>query len=150
MKKRTLIKRSTEAVTDLMPNMVRGLELELFSKMNITNSQYIVLMAIYAEGKVSMGQMAKMMHVTMPTVTGIVDRLVALKLLKRARDEKDRRKVYVCVTKKGLEMIQAVKGIIKKRWTPILEELNVEDIEGFLNSLKAVTSVVEKQREESL
>ena len=61
--------------------------------MNIRDAQVLGLCQLH--GPLTAGQIATLAQLPSATVTGVIDRLEALHMVRRARDAKDRRKVIV-------------------------------------------------------
>lgn len=72
----------------------------------LTFPQITVLDYIKEKGSCKMGDLADALNMTMSAVTGIVDKMIKLKLVKRVRSSKDRRIVRVAFLKKGGEMVK--------------------------------------------
>ncbi|MBL7072806.1 MAG: MarR family transcriptional regulator [Candidatus Omnitrophica bacterium] len=72
----------------------------------LTFPQITVLDYIKEKGSCKMGRLAEALNMTMSAVTGIVDKMIKLKLVKRVRSSKDRRIVRVAFLKKGSEMVK--------------------------------------------
>ena len=64
------------AVARLIPYIMRGTQLEFFVKRGVTQTQFLVLNAIRVSTRCTMSALAENLHVSMPTISGIVDRLV--------------------------------------------------------------------------
>jgi len=91
--------------------MKRSLYLKL-SRSGITPTQWTVLMCLWAQDGLSFTELSKRLSFDHPTITGVVDRMEREKLVKRQRDQLDRRVVKVFLTQKGknLESITAKAG----------------------------------------
>ena len=74
---------------------------KIFAKGKLAMSHIIVLELIYEKKHSTMTELAKLLNLTMSATTAIIDKMVELKLVGRARSEKDRRIVEVSLTKKG-------------------------------------------------
>ena len=77
---------------------------ELSLKQNIkclTMNEFHVIESI-GNNRLLMNEVADILRVSMGTATVSVNKLVSKKFINRERDEEDRRKVYVTLTKKGL------------------------------------------------
>src|SRR3989338_4697988 len=72
------------AVAELMPYIMRGVQLDFFVKRGVTQTQFLMLASIHASPRRTMGALARALHVSMPTVSGIVDRLVRAGGVRRA------------------------------------------------------------------
>jgi DNA-binding MarR family transcriptional regulator len=75
--------------------------------------------------------------VTPPTISGIVDRLVKLGLVRREDDESDRRLVRNLLTEDGANACSRLERGVEIFTRRILIEMNHEDLEEFIRGLKA-------------
>jgi DNA-binding MarR family transcriptional regulator len=64
-----------------------------------------VLGLIHRAGKTTPGELARQTGLSTGSVTGVTDRLVAARYAVRARDDQDRRKVYLAVEPAGIARI---------------------------------------------
>lgn len=88
-------------------------QLQSFS---LTHPQYITLAALVAHSQAC--TMRELTHVTLqdpPTMTGIVDRLLRMKLVERSRSEADRRIVLVRATAAGVALVRDIEAEVLKR-----------------------------------
>lgn len=81
----------------------------LAEKHGLTRVQLFVLYWLDRHGEVAMGQVAGALHCDASNVTGIVDRLVAQKLVSRQESAADRRAKTLRLTDKGREAICSLK-----------------------------------------
>jgi len=58
---------------------------------------------VYVEDKVSAGNLTEQLRVVPGRMTDILNSLEGKGLIKRCRDERDKRKVHVCITNAGRE-----------------------------------------------
>jgi MarR family transcriptional regulator, organic hydroperoxide resistance regulator len=76
--------------------------MEVLERIGLTNPQLIVLIKLHdLEQPVTMCDLVRSTLQTGPTLTRIVDRLVAAGWVRRERDEHDRRCVYLSLTEPG-------------------------------------------------
>ena len=129
------------AFAQLMPLIVRGVQLDFFVRRGVTQTQFLMLAAIHAEGACTMGRLAHSLHVRMPTATGIVDRLVRAGYVRRAPDPVDRRQVVVQLTAKGAGFIRAFQNILQHRWEDVLRTLPSSE----LTALHRVISTLQQR-----
>jgi DNA-binding MarR family transcriptional regulator len=121
----------SQAVAQLMPRIIQGVQLDFFVKRRITQTQLLVLLAIRAADHCTIGMIAQNMHVQMPTASGIVTRLVRAGYAKRCACPDDRRQVFVELTDKGRDFIAAFQGVIRHRWDDVLKGLAPAQLEAF-------------------
>lgn len=68
------------------------------------------LATVNREGSPTHGEIAAHEGLSAPTITAVVDKLVALGLVTRATDERDRRVVRVQITEAGVDQLDAVRA----------------------------------------
>lgn len=78
-----------------------------------------------------MGTLARSLHVSMPTVSGIVDRLVRAGFLRRLPRTDDRRQVVVELTPKAAGFFHAFQRVVRRRWEEVLIALDQDQLEAF-------------------
>jgi len=131
-------------ISVLVPRLQRGMRVATIIP-KLTAPQIIVLLSIYEQGVIKATELSKGMHVSAPTITGIVDRLQRGQYLKRIHDKQDRRAINIKLTEKGQKEAKMIIAKIKNRWKTILVRLEKDDREGFLEILKKILTVVEKE-----
>jgi DNA-binding MarR family transcriptional regulator len=83
-------------------NLILKCEDQVFSEYELTTEQHTVLMAIEnIKGPVRITDIARWLDRTANSISMIVDRMVNAGLVKRTRDRKDRRTVFVSMTSKA-------------------------------------------------
>ena len=119
------------AMAELMPMLIRGIQLDFFVRRGVTQTQFLVLGAVLAFEHGTMGALARSLHVTMPTMSGIVERLVQAGFLRRAPHPDDRRQVVVSLTPKGRGFLEEFQGVIQRRWEEVLRPLSSTELAAF-------------------
>ena len=123
----------------LVPTFLRHMFPYVFSDLEIPPSQVIALAAIEEQGSCNLGQLKNEMHVSAPTVTGIIKRLERDGYVLRSPDKKDRRIVNVSLTAKGSGIVQKLRSNVRKRWEHILGKVPDELGETVLGMMKRIT-----------
>ena len=129
----------SQAVAQLMPNIIRGVQLDFFLKGGVTQTQFLVLTAVLSYQRCSMSTLAKSLHVSMPTVSGIIDRLARTGYVRRLPHPDDRRQVLVELTAKGQRFIREFQGVIRRRWQEVLRTLESVELEAFHHVVTKLT-----------
>jgi DNA-binding MarR family transcriptional regulator len=114
-----------------------------WAQLGLTTAQLRVLSMVREQPGVTAGELAGRLSVTPPTISGIVDRLVRLGLVRREDDESDRRLVRNHLTERGENACTRLeKGgdIFTKR---ILEEMNSHDLDSLVTGLTAFIRAAE-------
>jgi DNA-binding MarR family transcriptional regulator len=73
----------------------------LWARHRVTAPQLVCLHSVVTHAPISTTALARDVHLSPSTVVGIVDRLEAAGLVRRARDDRDRRVVHVTATEAG-------------------------------------------------
>ncbi|WP_071395961.1 MarR family winged helix-turn-helix transcriptional regulator [Bacillus tuaregi] len=108
---------------------------ELLNDYSITLPQFIALQWLFDEGDMTIGELSTKMYLAFSTTTDLIDRLEKNDLVKRVRDENDRRVVRVHLLLEGKKLIDEV---IKKRQVYLMElfkEYSQEDLVQIQNNL---------------
>jgi DNA-binding MarR family transcriptional regulator len=79
---------------------------ELVRTSGLTTPQLLLLQTIRDRGEVTVGEIADEMSLSQATVTSILDRMELRKFISRTRSGKDKRKVYIMLTRGGKEAIR--------------------------------------------
>src|SRR3989338_5870037 len=125
------LKHASLAMAELMPQIIRGAQLDFFAKSGVTQTQFLVLAAIFAYGEATMVQLARSLHVSMPTMTGIVERLASATYVKRETKPTDRRQIVIELTSKGIHFIKQFQLLVSKRWSEVLKVLRPHELNAF-------------------
>ncbi len=115
-------------------------------KIELTSSQIKVLATFTERECYSMTELSQMLSVTLPTMTAMIDRLILSGLVKRERDERDRRVVLVRLTGDGKKVISNLMEIRKQEIEKVLRTLDHEEVEVFLGSIESVAQLLTKAR----
>lgn len=93
----------------------------MYSKYGITNEQSGVLAAIKSRGPLKPSDLASILERSPNSISMLVDRMVKAGLVRRTRDRKDRRLVFVTMTDKGR---QAIDPAVPEGWQLIHKVLS--------------------------
>ena len=92
-----------------------------------------------------MQQLADKMHVSMPTMSGIIDRLVQAQYVARFENPEDRRQVLIELRKEGRALIAKFQEAVSSRWQDVLTALNAEEIKTMAAILGKIGSSLLKE-----
>ena len=94
-----------------------------------------------------MKEISDYFRIEMPTATSLLNKLVALKLVKRQTNKNDRRSVQVVLTLKGQEIVTQAKEKRHEKLSQMLSLLSLQEKEKLLEILKTITTNVERKYE---
>jgi len=132
---------------DLVPVLVKHLQISDPHKLygiKMTLQQYLALDTLAKKGKSMITDLSKGLGIALSTVTELVDRLAKRRFVKRKKDIKDRRIVWVNLTNNGLEIYKKINAKKQSRVAIILEKLTQGDRGALINILKVVSRTVER------
>ena len=91
-----------------------------------------------AQNKVSAGVLTEQLHVVPGRMTDILNSLESKGLIRRYRDEEDKRRVNVCITDKGKKDAQEKRSYISREYHGMYQILGKENTEELIRLLKIV------------
>ena len=109
----------------------------------LTSPQLVCLRQLLGEGTWTPSRLAKEVSVSQPTVTGILDRLAKKGLVKRIRDELDRRRVLLLITEEGKALVAAAPSPLQERFAQQFALLETDEQRGIADVLERVVSMME-------
>lgn len=92
----------------------------------VSSTQLHVLLLLNGEGRLPMSRLAEQLSVSLPNVTGIIERMVERGIVERARDTHDRRVVDVAVTQAGQELLGEIDMIRREQLATVISRLTTE------------------------
>ncbi|MBU5672019.1 MarR family winged helix-turn-helix transcriptional regulator [Paenibacillus sp. MSJ-6] len=126
-------------VTKRMYNELRnGLEDEL------TLEQYQLIDYIATRGEVTSTELADVFSVGKSSITAITTRLTDREILKRNRDESDRRIVYLSLAEYGKELYSRTRSQILDVISTYMVHYSKDEIEGFIQTFEKLANMMEK------
>ena len=109
---------------------------EIVSQYTITPPQFVALQWLEELGDITIGELSNRLYLAFSTTTDLVDRMEKNELVKRVRDENDRRVVVIHLLEKGERII---KEVIEKRQQYLQKMLvgfDVQETEQFSSYLQ--------------
>lgn len=108
---------------------------QMLQSFGLTHAQFMALGMLVSHGQArTMSDLTGITFQDAPTMTGIINRLVKMKLVQRTRSETDRRVVLVEATPAGTELILQIEAEILQRHQECYEGLSDDQL-GLLEHL---------------
>lgn len=117
----------------------------LVEQIGLTGPQLAVLRKASDMGRTPIGGLARAVHLSQPTVTGILDRLEKRGLLQRTRDAVDRRAVNISVTDSGRELLARAPSLLQDEFRRELEKLQDWEQTLMLSILQRIAAMMEAE-----
>ncbi len=111
----------------------------------LTGPQLATLQAAANLGESSTGTLARAVHLSGPTVTGILDRLTKRGLVDRTRNGQDRRSVTVRLTSDGESVLAAAPSLLQDRFRQELTRLEEWEQTTILATLQRMAAMMDAE-----
>jgi len=144
----------------IMKDKVKGLQIgllirEINSKINsnlrnkfentgLTLPQIMLVRILLKYKKLKVSEISAKMSLAKSTVSGIIDRLEKQDIIKRTRDSKDKRIVYIELASEGYELGMKFRDNIEEYFGSIFDDTNEEEIEIIINGLNTLKNVLDR------
>ena len=130
-----------EAVASLRPvvGSLRCAGSQRLVRLGVSMTHFNVLTLLRHHDAMSMSRLAEVIGTSMPSVTGIVDRMEERGLVERVRVPDDRRVVLVRPTEAGLDLVDEAELIgsdVFKRALARLGDRDLDDLARIMNRLR--------------
>ncbi len=119
--------------------------LEVWEELGLTLSQLRVLYMLQGAPGTPAGAVAAQLKVRPSTATGVVDRLVRDGLVRRERDDLDRRRVRIWLTERGMRVINELRARNRAQIWKIFRNFSEQDLADIDRTFTLLTSEAERQ-----
>jgi len=111
----------------------------------LTPCQFEVLLTLWSEDGIVLGELRRRVSRDGPTITGVVDRMEKKMLVKRTRDPHDRRVVKVHLTAKGENMREDLSRTKKLVIEKITRSLSLKEMNSLVVLMEKMMRNVERE-----
>lgn len=143
-------KEFAKELTVYLPLLMRGIfkrQSDEIARGKITMPQYLVLDLIETRGALKMSEIAFAMSVSLPAMTGIVDRLHLTGMVARSYDPKDRRLIRINLSAKGRKIVTKIRKQRQEVISEVFGQLSDEERQSYLKIIKKVVGVLYKKND---
>lgn len=132
-------------VTEILTHINR-LKLQRRSQQKTGRGTGIVLSYLYDnDTNVIPSELGKMMNVSTPRITTILNKLEAKNLIERKISPEDRRNVFITLSNEGRKMAAEKKAQQEKLIQTLVSRVDEQDIQAFIRVLDALEIVIDEQ-----
>jgi len=128
--------------------IVRAVELRsraLIRGHSVTGPQLVTLREVARTGPVPVSTLARMVNLSQPTVTGILNRLERAGLVRRERSDRDRRNVLCTVTPQGASVLRDAPSLLQDHFRSELSRLHEWERSQMLATLQRIASLMDAE-----
>lgn len=119
-------------------------DIKAWTKLDLTMPQLKVLMLLNHSDNLTIGQLADDLSVSLPNMTGIIDRLAQQNLVKRVQSDKDRRVVFIKLTDKSKDIFVELNRSGYDHFKNIEQVLSENEIEIIKLGLRVLVNGMEQ------
>lgn len=141
-----------EQIQYVFPRIMRYLEAEASRELiglEVTPAQMNALVVLYKPVNLPMGELAEQLGLTESAATRLVDRLLKMNLVRRDRDESDRRVVRVRLSTYGRQLADLVFKRREEQFTRFAGRLSNSERVNLIQGLSALLNVFQDLEHES-
>ncbi len=151
---KSMVSEVTEERHDLkvlraLRQIIRSVDLHsrrLSMQYEITTPQLVTLLTIAEQSApITIAALSKEVHLSPSTLVGIVDRLEVKQLVSRKRDTKDRRKVFIELTRKGKNFSSTAPSPLQEKLAGSLSKLSTLEQSTIALSLERIVKLMEAE-----
>ncbi len=135
-----------EQLSVVMPRFIRHMYPHMYKSIDVPPAQVFVLLTVQEEKTCNLTDLSHILDITAPTASGLVDRLVKKKYLKRLQNQKDRRAVNITLTQSGEQLIKKFQKNVLEMWKKNLKSFAPEERMGPLLFIKQLLKDIEKMK----
>ncbi|MEK4178252.1 MarR family transcriptional regulator [Aeribacillus sp. FSL K6-1121] len=101
---------------------------DILSNYSITPPQFDALLLLNESGNMTIGELSNKMYLACSTITDLIDRMEKNNLVKRVKDEKDRRLVRIQLLENGQRVIEAALAKRQENLREVLKNFSDQEI----------------------
>ena len=143
-----LIKRYQDASNAVYRSINNVLKTKVHN--DITTDQFSTLHFVLENGPCTSTEIANVFGIGKSAVTAQINRLFDKELIRRERDDNDRRVIYLTVTEKGKEFVDYTEKELHSFIGRHLSNFNQEEIQQFISSLEKLAELMEERKLDSI
>ncbi len=136
----------TTAVTTAIRRIMRCIDLHskfLATHYGLTGPQLTVMQALAGCDGLSVGTLARSVHLSGPTITGILTRLSKRDLVRQSRSQDDRRVVQIWLTELGRTLLAQAPPPLQEKFRSEFAKLNDWEQSLILSCLQRLVAMME-------
>jgi len=111
---------------------------------SVTMAQLKVLMLLGAKPETHMSELTTDLHLSLSTVSGLVEKLVENGLAARRTDDADRRQVLVSLTAQGGMFLDRFQELGKETLRELLSQLTADEVETVAQAMNVLIGAAER------
>ncbi|MBN1786079.1 MAG: MarR family transcriptional regulator [Candidatus Methanofastidiosa archaeon] len=115
---------------------------EGFEHPNLTHDQMMITTVLAHMGKMKISDISEEVGLSMSTVSGILDRLEEMKIIKRVRSDEDRRVVFVVLEEKFKKKMDKMRKEMESKMDIVLGRITEEEMETIFKAIDILNRAI--------
>ena len=125
-----------EELAYVMPRIARILTSSFMKSVPLPPAQLFALLELQENQPCHLSDISRALHVSAPTATGVIERLVKIGYVNRQHGTEDRRRIVLRLSAQGEKVASRVRQGIIQRWGFVLEKMTQADARDYLRIVK--------------
>jgi DNA-binding MarR family transcriptional regulator len=121
-----------------------------WTQLDLTMGQLRTLMALAADGPMTVSAMAERLGIAKPTASILIDRLVQVGDADRTEDPEDRRRTLVALTPDGVALVARLRNGQSERFERWLAAMRPDDLAALTQGMQALAAIAERSDPQGL
>jgi DNA-binding MarR family transcriptional regulator len=134
-------------IAQLYPRLMRAmghLRGAVDERMDLTYNQYKALLSLSDTGPCTLNALSRELEVATSSTSQMVDRLVAMGLVKRISADGDRRSIVLSVSEQGELLLEKIKEEILVRYQDLFQNLGPSEQANLAGAIHTLVRILEK------
>lgn len=123
---------------------------DLESKIGLSLPQILVLKELQNSDKISLSELSAKNHLTLATLSGIIERLEDKKLIAKSKNSSDKRSFELKLTKEGRNLVQKSGSILGAQFEEEMAQLKDWEKTSMFASLLRVADMIDPKRDSKI
>jgi homoprotocatechuate degradation regulator HpaR len=117
----------------------------LLTAHGLTEQQWRIIRALHERGPLEPRQLSDLCTISSPSMAGVLARMEATALVKKARFADDQRRVLVSLTSTSIELVAALSAQVEARYAQIESQVGKEAVDRVYRAIDALLAGLEKE-----
>jgi DNA-binding MarR family transcriptional regulator len=123
------------------------IRIRIWDNRGLTMTQLRLMHTLASENGITLGSLSQLMNLSPSAMTGVIDRLQRMRLLRRKPDSVDRRAIRIYLTEEGRALLAAFDTTGRAYLHAILRRLGRERLESIIGALSELARAAETVNE---
>lgn len=111
------------------------------NKHGMTEQQWRIIRMLSQHGEVESHQLAELVCILKPSMTGVINRMLRDGLVQRRKAEHDQRRVFVSLTDKGKECFDNMRDEVEDNYRRLHEKFEAHKVQQLLELLQELKEI---------